>query len=126
MTLTFDQLQQANKDRAVHWRGGGKSPGVESNIIELGGEAGELLEAMMLAVEVAAKTGKVLNESKKYLRHVNGMVGGKDNLDDVADELGDVVICCSLLANKLGLDLAEITARKFNKTSDKHGFPVKL
>lgn len=107
MSLTFAELQLANKKRAEYWTNGGPSPGLEFSVIELGGEVGELL-----------------NEVKKLLRFRNGMVGGKDNMQDIADELGDVVVCCSLLANKLGMDLGDITARKFNKTSDKHGFPV--
>lgn len=87
------------------------------------GEGGRL---EFSAIELGGETGELLNKIKKYLRFKAGMVGGEDNLEDVADELGDVAICCSLLAIQLGISLGDVTARKFNKTSEKHGFPVTL
>jgi NTP pyrophosphatase (non-canonical NTP hydrolase) len=108
--LTFDQLQQANIARGKLWvQDCDEKPGLLFAAVELGGEAGECM-----------------NKIKKLERFRLGMAGGEDNLPEVADEIADVVICASLLANKLSLDLGEITARKFNKTSEKRGFPVKL
>lgn len=108
--ISFEGLNVANATRAPEW--GGKPASIEFKAIELGGEAGECL-----------------NKVKKYLRNVEGMVGGV-NLDttreEVADELGDVVICADLLAEKLGINLGEAVMRKFNKTSDKHGFTTKF
>lgn len=110
MSLTFDQLANANSLRAPEW--GGPPASLEFKAIELGGEAGE-----------------ALNKIKKFLRHELGCVGGVDletTREEVADELGDVVICADLLATKLGIDLGRATTRKFNKTSDKHGFTVRI
>jgi NTP pyrophosphatase (non-canonical NTP hydrolase) len=110
MELTFAGLQTANRERGVEWvQDATTKPGLEFATIEMGGETGELL-----------------NKVKKYLRYTYGMPGGDPSMEPIADELGDVVICASLLANKLDLDLADCVARKFNKTSDKHGFTVKL
>ena len=109
--LTFDALQDANRERGKVW-GKGQDIPVLFNAVELGGECGELLNAI-----------------KKAERYKLGMPGGVSfgqSMQDIADELGDVVICCSLLANKLGIDLGAATARKFNKTSEKHGFPQRL
>jgi NTP pyrophosphatase (non-canonical NTP hydrolase) len=107
--LTFEKLQHYNHMRGLEWTKGEEGPGLEFNVIELGGEGGVLQ-----------------NEIKKMLRFKHGMAGGKDCLNDVADELADVVICCSILANTLNLDLGHCVVDKFNKTSDKHGFSVKL
>lgn len=106
--LTLAELQRASTERGVAWRNGQPSLSLEFAVIELGGEAGELLDA-----------------TKKYLRQMYGMKGAGP-LSDVLDELADVVICCSLLANKLEIDLADAVARKFNATSVKHGFPQRL
>lgn len=104
--LTFSELQAASQRRLPEF---GADPGTEFRFIELGGEAGE-----------------ALNAYKKLLRFQKGMVGGDAALTPIADELGDVVICAALCANALGLDLGEITARKFNKTSDKHRFQTRI
>lgn len=109
MSLTFDQLCQAHYDRAPYYCQSGKEPDLAFAALELGGEVGELQ-----------------NKIKKLIRHQLGMAGGENDPEGIHDELGDVVICCSLLAVKLGVNLGEITARKFNKTSRKHGFPVLL
>jgi NTP pyrophosphatase (non-canonical NTP hydrolase) len=63
---------------------------------------------------------------KKNIRAQLDMPGGSFDLTPTEDELGDVVICCSLLANRLGINLGDVVARKFNKTSNKHGFCVLL
>ena len=123
MSLTFETLQKANKERAVYWTKGKPGPGLAFNVIELGGEIGELKESLDKLIEHFLV---MQNPIKKTIRQMRDMAGGNADLTAVEDELGDVVICCSLLANALDLDLGEITARKFNKTSDKHGFPVKL
>lgn len=108
--LTFTALQDANSKRAPYWtKGCAVKPDLSFAVIELGGEVGELQ-----------------NKIKKLIRFQLGMPGGSDDMIEIADELGDVVICCSLLAIKLGFDLGCITANKFNKTSEKHGFPVVL
>lgn len=121
--LTFDELQEANRVRGAKW---GESPGIDFRGMELGGEAGELLEAVLDAAHVAARAGKAMNAVKKLSRHEKGMPGGNPDLEAVADEIGDVIISCSLLANDLGINLGEATVNKFNKTSVKHGFSDRL
>jgi NTP pyrophosphatase (non-canonical NTP hydrolase) len=109
--ITFEALQIANRERGKVWGAGQDIPYL-FNAVELGGEAGE-----------------VLNAVKKFYRGEIGIAGGVDrekSLNDIAEELGDVVICCSLLANKLGINLGQAVADKFNKTSEKHGFPHRL
>lgn len=76
--------------------------------------------------ELAGEAGEVCNEIKKLERSRLGMVGGKTDTDDLADELGDVVICAALVAFTAGIDLERAVRDKFNKTSDKHGFETRL
>jgi len=105
--LTFAQLAAASSNREIEW--GTEGSTLEFRTIEMAGEAGELC-----------------NQIKKYIRAREGFVGGVPNLEPVADELADVVITCQLLASKLGINLGLSVIRKFDKTSDKHGFKTKL
>lgn len=108
--LTFKELADKNEERCILWNGEGSHESqLEFNTIELAGETGELCDAV-----------------KKYLRFKRGMVGGIEDLTPVKEELGDVVICCSLLATTLGIDLGEAVREKFNKTSEKYDFDVIL
>lgn len=130
--LTFMELQEANHERGKAWGKGQEIPSL-FNACELGGECGELMEAlyqhespMVIGGGIAAAVGKVLNACKKRFRYELGIVGGVEDTTAIEEELGDVVICCSLLANKLKIDLGKAVANKFNKTSAKYGFPHHL
>ena len=107
--LSLHELRKANDDRAELWRRGGSPLGLEFAVIELCGETGELANAV-----------------KKLLRAQKGIAGGVADMEPVVDELADVVICCDLLAKQLGVDLAAAVRAKFNNTSDKMGFGVRL
>jgi len=109
MDLGLHELRRANDERAELWRRGGPPLSLEFSVIELCGETGELANAI-----------------KKYLRAKHGIAGGVAEMEPIVEELADVVICADLLAKKLGIDLAEAVRAKFNKTSDKMGFDVKL
>ena len=104
--LSFDDLQLHNARRAVEWGG---NTSLEFAAIELGGEAGECL-----------------NKVKKLIRFQKNMKGGDPSLQPIKDELADVVICASLLAIQLGIDLGQAVKHKFNETSEKHGFQERM
>lgn len=108
MTLTFDALRAANTNRAFEWNKGPPLP-LSFAMMELAGEAGE-----------------ACNAAKKLARAEFGIAGGSDDVDALSRELADVVICADLAARKAGIDLGAWVARKFNETSDKHGFSTKL
>ena len=101
--LTFDQLSDAVTVRDPEW---GSTP----------------RSAAFATIELAGEVGEVCNEVKKLERTRLNLVGGKTDKTDLADELGDVVICCELLARKYGIDLGHAVLGKFNKTSLKHDF----
>lgn len=108
--LTFNELAFANVNRAYYWNTTGKDLPLSFAILELVGEAGELA-----------------NAAKKFLRHEHGLIAGAVNdTQPIVDELADVVICASLVARKLGINLGDAVVAKFNQTSAKYGFPVTL
>lgn len=103
----LDKIKEALLNRNSEW--GSVSPGALFRAVELGGEAGE-----------------ALNEVKKLERTKLGMVGGKTDIQPLADELGDVIISAILLAIEYDLDLEKCAIDKFNKTSQKHGFKTRI
>lgn len=100
---TFVALGNANASRSKEWTGDAKVD-LSFRAIELGGEAGELL-----------------NVVKKLVREERGWRGSRDTVEHLAEELADVVICASLMANDVGIDLGQAVVDKFNATSLKVG-----
>ncbi|MBB5985980.1 MazG-like family protein [Sphingobium lignivorans] len=104
----LDQLRRINGERYAAWSNGSpEDPLYMAN--EFGGEAGE-----------------VLNEVKKLVREARGWRGSRTTIEKLGDEIGDAIICLDSIARSYGLSLAEVTARKFNKTSDAVGLPQRL
>jgi len=101
--MSFDLLRKSNEARHQEWASGESLP-LSFRGVELGGEAGE-----------------ACNQIKKIERIRLGLVGGQEDLDALAEELADVVICADLIAMDLGIDLGTAVAKKFNQTSLKYG-----
>lgn len=101
--VTFNVLRGANKRRQEEWPGN-EHADIAFRAIELAGEAGEVAEAV-----------------KKFLRAERGIKGSTATHDDIADEMGDLLVALDLLANQLGIDLGKAVERKFNATSKKYG-----
>lgn len=106
--LTFEDLQAATIARTALWEPNGGTS-LEFRGLELGGETGELQ-----------------NKLKKYARFKLGMRGGADNLNEVAEELADVIISATVLANHLGMNVEQAVRMKFNLTSVNNNLPVYL
>lgn len=74
--------------------------------------------------------GEAANVAKKLNRVRDGIGGNKEQPDELrqmlADEIADTFIYLDLLAQSEGLRLDEIVYSKFNRTSEKIGYPVKL
>jgi len=104
--LTFEELREANSRRQEEWAG---EADLEFRAIEFAGESGELMEAI-----------------KKYLRNERGIQGSTATLDDIADEMGDLIIALNLLAMKLDIPLDKAVTRKFNATSEKYGLETRI
>lgn len=78
------------------------------------------------ALEVAGEVGELANAIKKLWRFQLGLVGGTNDQENLKEEIGDVLISLDLLARSYDIDLWSCVVDKFNKTSDKHSFPVKI
>ena len=104
--LSFDTLRKANVLRNSLWDKDNQI-GLLFRAVELGGEGGE-----------------VQNVIKKIERERLGLVGSTTNLEHLAQELADVVICADLIAMQEKIDLASAIAAKFNNASFKHHFNV--
>lgn len=76
--------------------------------------------------ELAGEVGEVCNVIKKLERERHGWRGSRDTKEHLAEELGDVIICASLVALESGIDLSEAVKAKFNSTSIKLDLPVLL
>lgn len=72
------------------------------------------------AIEFAGETGELMEAIKKFLRVERGIMGSTATKQDIADEMGDVLISLDLLAAAMGIDLSEAVRSKFNATSEKY------
>jgi len=106
--LTFNGLRGANNNRQKEWPGNEQAD-VAFRALEVAGEAGELCEKV-----------------KKYLRAERGIKGSTATKEDIAAEMGDLMVSLDLLANELGIDLGRATSEKFNRTSEKYGMRTYL
>lgn len=105
----LSRLRRVNSERLDAWEAGeNKTDGI-FHATELGGEVGE-----------------VLNVVKKLHREAMGWRGSRATVRDLADEIGDVVVCLDKLAAHYGIDIASAAAAKFNATSVANGFPHRL
>lgn len=113
MDLTFKELAAANAVRAAEWNRKAK--------------ATRSLEFAMM--ELAGEVGEACNIAKKLVRTQSGLVGGmpeEEALEALQEEIADVVICASLVANQIGFSLGGAVVDKFNKTSGKYQLETTL
>lgn len=87
---------------------------------------GQPFGALFHATELGGEVGEVLNVVKKLDREQLGARGSRATVDDLAKEIGDVLICLDKLAAHYEIDLEAATIAKFNATSEKVGFPHRL
>lgn len=106
--MDFAKLRAANQKRHVEWAKGGELP------------------LSFRGVELAGEVGEACNEIKKIERQRLGIVGGKDDLSGLCEELADVLISVDLIAMDLGIDLSDAVRDKFNKTSEKYGLKARI
>lgn len=96
------QLMQLNTRRQLEWDSCGQ------------------LDLTYRALELCTECGELGEQVKKLVRSQKGLVGNTTDITRIADEVGDVMICLSLLCKDLGIDIELATKQKFNKTSTKY------
>ena len=104
----LNELRQVNEERAIDWQDGRPS------------------DPLFWAVELGGEVGEILNVVKKLRREEFGWRGSRATIDDLAEEVADGLICLDSLARHYDINLAQATAAKFNKTSEKNGFPHRI
>ena len=107
MTNTYTTMRQANAARQLEWD--------PSNVITLSFRGNEL----------AGEVGEACNVIKKLERERLGLPGTRDNIEHLAEELADAVLCADLIAMSMGIDLDAAIEAKFNATSEKYGLTTK-
>jgi NTP pyrophosphatase (non-canonical NTP hydrolase) len=81
---------------------------------------------------MCGEAGETANVVKKLRRVETGAALGPDDpsvdalRDMLADEIADTVTYADLLAAFYGIDLADALVRKFNRVSERQGFPDRL
>jgi NTP pyrophosphatase (non-canonical NTP hydrolase) len=112
--LAFGTLRAANLSRCARWHPRGLSEWSLSDWFTA--TMGEL--------------GEAANVAKKLNRERDGIAGNTVSETqlraDLADEIADVAIYLDILAASENIDLAAAIASKFNRTSEKVGFPERL
>ena len=115
--LTIKAFHEANEARRRGDSGGGTEAtwDLVDWTNELCGEAGELANlAKKVKRARPAKNGKKADPTLEEAKA------------DLAPEIADVVICASLVAGHLGIDLEKAVREKFNIVSDRMGSDIKL
>lgn len=96
--LTFENLANANRDR-----------------VPVFGHTIDEWSPTDWATAMAGEAGEACNFIKKLRR------GDRIDVSSIGRELADVVIYADLLAQRLGISLAEFVRLKFNEVSEKRG-----
>lgn len=117
-TLTFDHVHDVNGERCARWH-----PGYP------GGD--ETWSGADWANALTGEVGEACNVIKKLRRIDIGQPGVMDPPEAelrsmLADELADVFLYLDLLAGYYGVDLPAAIASKFNRVSERQGFPERL
>lgn len=122
--LTFDEVSTINRARCARWHPG--YPGyayAEGLAVWTGADWSNAM---------CGEAGEAANVVKKLRRIESGADRGPDDPDEatlrqmLADEIGDVYAYLDLLAGHYGIDMAEAIASKFNRVSERQGFPERI
>lgn len=115
--LSFNNLRLANVERAKRWH-----PGFPDTAGWSGADWSNAL---------CGEAGEAANVVKKLRRSECGARGALDPdrpalLVALAEEVADVATYLDLLAAYYGIDLGRAVAEKFNRVSEREGFPERL
>lgn len=83
-------------------------------------------------VAMAGEAGEVCNAIKKLrriemnMKQTKGPQTREDAIRDIKHEIGDTFLYLDLLAQHLGLDIADCIVETFNRVSEREGFPERM
>ena len=111
-SLTMAEFRRRNEARYLRWHPAGIEPWSASDwLTAIAGELGELASLI-----------------KMKNRERDGLVGNKfsPTLEQIADDCADVFTYLDLFAASQGIDLETAVISKFNRISERNGFPERL
>lgn len=116
--LTFTKLSKTNRSRCERWH-----PDFDWD--------GASWTGADWSNAMCGEAGEAANVVKKLRRVETGTPGPDDPPSEelkrmLADELGDIIAYADLLAQFYGIDLGRAVASKFNRVSERNGFPERL
>lgn len=118
--LSFAQLREVNATRCQRWHKGGiEEWSVTDWAMAVAGEMGEACNAIKKLRRIECEAQNINDPGRQLTKR-------DDAIAVIGEELADTLIYLDLLAFRLGIDLADVTVRKFNATSVRYGFPERL
>lgn len=112
LPLSFDQFRKANRERCLKWHPKGIESWSDSDwITAIVGELGELAGLI-----------------KMRNRERDGLPGNKFSPTDeqIGSEAADVFTYLDLFCERNGIDLGDMSVKKFNEVSKRVGFPDRI
>ena len=113
--LTFAEVIEANRVRCLKWHD----------------QDSEQWTGADWSNAMCGEAGETANVVKKLRRHETRTSSPMDPPEDVlrsalADEIADTFLYLALLADHYGVDMPSAIVSKFNKVSERQGFPDRL
>jgi NTP pyrophosphatase (non-canonical NTP hydrolase) len=118
--LTFREVSEINLRRCERWHQGNIAAwSVSDWAVAMAGEAGEACNAVKKLRRVEDEIASI-NDPERQISSRREAIG------KIGEELADTFLYLDLLAQRLGIDLAAEIRAKFNRTSERYGFPERL
>lgn len=115
-------LREQNVSRCVRYGHGDPTEWLELTEVLRLGQWGP----MQWGCAIAGEAGELCNFLKKFERRLPSDPTRLELESQIAGEIADVIIYLDLLASMFGFDLERIIATKFNRTSEKLGYPERI
>ncbi len=118
--LGFRSFRKTNRARAERWHKGGIFEwSVSDWAMAMAGEAGEVCNAVKKLRRIQDDLPNISDSDRQ-------LSTAKAAVDAIGEELADTFIYLDLLAQRLDIDLLDVIVKKFNKVSERYGFPERL
>lgn len=118
--LTFKEVTQLNLARCNRWHEHGITDwSIADWAVAMAGEAGEACNAVKKLRRVEDEIANISDPARQLSTR-------EEAIRQIGEELADTFLYLNLLACRLGINLADEIVVKFNKTSERYGFPERL
>jgi NTP pyrophosphatase (non-canonical NTP hydrolase) len=119
-SLTFAEVTAANIARCNRWHNGGLEDwSIQDWAIAMAGEAGEVCNAIKKLRRIEDAIANISDPDRQLSTR-------QEAITAIGEEIADTFLYLNLLACRLDIDLPSAVIAKFNKTSQRYGFPERL